>query len=112
MASTRGLPMLIATFALSLAAVVPFATTATAQNTPQVYGGQLRTQQERIEYRQRLRNAGAAEERARIRAEHHQKMRGRAKDLGVTLPKEPPAKGMGQGRGRGMGQGGGRGRSG
>jgi 1,2-phenylacetyl-CoA epoxidase catalytic subunit len=73
-----------------------------------IYGYQMMTPQERNEYRNRMRTATTAEERERIRAEHHAQMLARAKERGVTLPQEPPA-GMGPG---GAGQGGpmGRGR--
>jgi flagellar biosynthesis/type III secretory pathway protein FliH len=67
----------------------------------QIYGSQLMTQQERSEYRARMRAAKTQEEREQIRKEHHEQMKARAKEKGVTLPDEPPA------RGRGMGPGGG-----
>lgn len=115
-----------AVIALSLAAMAPLTTMAMAQNTDQVYGSQLMTQQERFEYRQRLQNANTAAARERIRAEHHQRIQERAKGQGIKLPEQPPAQGMhqgsgmgvgqgrsqGPGQGGGMGQGGGRGRGG
>jgi hypothetical protein len=67
-----------------------------------IYGSQLMTVQERNEYRNKMRSAKTAQERERIRAEHHEQMQVRAKDRGVTLPDQPPA-----GRGPGMGPGGG-----
>lgn len=66
-----------------------------------IYGSQLMTQQERNEYRARMRAAKTAEERERIRAEHHAAMQARAKERGVTLPEEPPARGRGTAPGRG-----------
>ena len=72
----------------------------------QVYGSQLMTQQERIEYRSKMRAAKTAEERKQIRNEHHEQMKARAKERGMALPDAPPASGMGAGGG-GMGQGGG-----
>lgn len=78
-----------------------------------IYGSQLMTAQERAEYQARMRAAKTAEERERIRAEHHEAMQARARERGVTLPDEPPARGMGggpgPGPGRGMGPGGGTG---
>lgn len=74
-----------------------------------IYGSQLMTQEERNEFRDRMGNAQTAEERERIRSEHHAEMQERARERGVTLPDMPPARGMGQGP-RGMGQGQGRGR--
>ncbi|MGC2458439.1 MAG: hypothetical protein WA435_10630 [Gallionellaceae bacterium] len=73
----------------------------------QVYGSQLMTQQERAEYRAKMRAAKTAEEREQIRKEHHEAMKERAKARGVTLPDEPPARGGGMGPGGGMGTGGG-----
>lgn len=71
----------------------------------QIYGSQLMTQQERNEYRNRMRSAKTAQEQEQIRAEHHERMKVRAKERGVTLPDKPPAKGSGMGPG-GMGPGG------
>ncbi|MCF7201451.1 hypothetical protein [Pseudomonas oligotrophica] len=82
---------------------------AGGDNEP-VYGSQLMTQQERLEYRNRMREANSLEERERIRNEHHERMRERARERGVTLPETPQAgRGMGQGMGQGMGPGGGAG---
>lgn len=69
-----------------------------------IYGYQLMTPEERTEYRGRMRAAQSAEERQRIRAEHHAQMQERAKERGIALPDMPsgPA-----GRGGGMGPGGG-----
>jgi hypothetical protein len=71
----------------------------------QVYGSQLMTTQERNEYRSRMRAAKTVQEREQIRNEHHERMQVRAKERGVTLPAEPPARGMGAGPGRGAGGG-------
>jgi hypothetical protein len=59
-----------------------------------IYGSQLMTPQERLEHRSRMQAAKSAEEREQIRNEHHQRMMERARERGVTLPDEPPAKGM------------------
>ena len=79
------------------------------QTQNQIYGSQLMTQQERSEYRAQMRNAKTAQEREQIRKEHHERMKVRAKEKGLTLPDEPPARGrgMGPGPGGGMGPGGG-----
>lgn len=69
----------------------------------QVYGSQLMTQQERNEYRNQMRAAKTAQEREQLRKEHHERMKVRAKEKGVTLPDEPPARGMGGGMGPGGG---------
>ncbi len=92
------------------------------QNQIQVYGSQLMTEQERNEYRNKIKTAKTAKEREQIRHEHHKLMTQRAKKQGVTLPDEPPAMGShrgmgggmrprdGMGSGGGMGPGGGQGR--
>ncbi len=66
-----------------------------------IYGYQLMTPQERNEYRAKMRAAKTAEEREAIRAEHHAAMSARAKERGVTLPEQPPARGGGMGPGGG-----------
>jgi hypothetical protein len=76
-----------------------------------IYGSHLMTRQERNEYRGRIRSAKTAEEREQIRAEHHERMRARAKERGVNIPDVPPPRGgmgggMGPGGGGGMGGGG------
>jgi len=80
------------------------------QKQEQVYGSQLMTKQERMEYREKMRAAKTAEEREQIRKEHHEQMKARAKARGVTLPDDPLTRGGGMGSGGGMGPGGGRGR--
>lgn len=73
------------------------------QSQDRIYGSQLMTEQERNEYRNRIRSANNEEERNQIRNEHHERMQQRAKERGLSLPDEPPAKGghMGQGKGKG-----------
>lgn len=92
---------------------------AQTRDTEQIYGSQMMTQQERSEYQTRMRAAKTAEEREQIRQQHHEEMQARAKERGMTLPDEPPARGMGPGgrmgpsgggmgpSGDGMGPGGG-----
>ena len=81
------------------------------QTKDQIYGSQLMTQQERNEYRNRIRSAKTVQEQEQIRSEHHAQMQMRAKERGVTLPDYPPARGSGMGPGGmgGMGPGGGMG---
>ena len=85
------------------------ATQNQAQQQEQVYGSQLMTVQERTEYQARMRTAKTVEAREQIRAEHHKAMQVRAKEKGITLPDEPPARGIGNSTesGKGMGPGGG-----
>jgi len=79
------------------------------QAQEQVYGSQLMTEQERTAYQSKMRSAKTNEEREQIRAQHHKEMQVRAKQQGVTLPDEPPARGTGGGMGPGGGSGGGMG---
>jgi len=74
-----------------------------AQNRTQIYGSQLMTKQERIEHRAQMRAAKSDAERKRLRKEHHERMKIRAKKQGVSLPDVPPAKGANMGKGMGMG---------
>ncbi|MBW2645957.1 MAG: hypothetical protein JRE23_07240 [Deltaproteobacteria bacterium] len=84
------------------------------QKQEQMFGSQLMTPEERMEYHNKMRSLKAQEEREEFRLEHHKKMMERAKEKGVTLPETPPAGGratcpkgrMGP-RGSGMGAGGG-----
>lgn len=75
------------------------------QERQQIYGSQLMTREERAAFRARMRAAKTQEERDKIRAEHHEQMKSRAKEKGVTLPDEPPMRGGGMGPGGGMGGG-------
>lgn len=80
---------------------------AQTQKQEQIYGSQLMTQQERIEHRARLRAAKTAEERERIRNEHHETMQERATARGMHMPDMPSAGGGGMGpSGGSMGPGG------
>lgn len=78
----------------------------------QIYGRQLMTEQERIEFRDKIRAAKTVEERDLIRRQQHDQMTARAKERGVTFPTQPPDRsgGMGPGAVGGMGPGGGAGR--
>lgn len=81
-----------------------------------IYGSQLMSEQERTEYRARIRAAKTTEEQNEIRAEHHERMRVRAQEQGLELPEMIPPGGGGAmrslgvgGVGRGGGHGGGNG---
>lgn len=84
------------------------ATSAQAEASP-IYGCELMTPQERMDYRARMHGAKTAQEREAIRVEHHKQMQQRAKQRGVTLPAMPAAgrcPGMTEpGAGKGMGPG-------
>ena len=97
--------------------MTPLTSHAADPASADLFGSQMMTEQERVEQRERMRNARTQEERERVRAEHHERMKVRAKERGITLPDEPPMRrdgvgmggGMGPGTGGGMGPGGGRG---
>ncbi len=78
-----------------------------AQSIPEepVYGSQMMTEQERNEHRAQLRAAKSKEERDQMRRAHHDHMRHRAQERGVTIPEEPAARGGGTGLGPGPGAG-------
>lgn len=104
--------------------IVGAATPAAAQDKDQdrvqqrdqerIFGSQLMTQQERLDYSNRMRSMKTDQERQAFRLEHHTQMQERARQTGVTLPDDPPqvpgrAMGGGMGPGGGMGAGGGMG---
>jgi hypothetical protein len=84
---------------------------APAQKSEPIYGYRMMNDQERNEYRERMRNAPSAEARQKVRDEHRQLMETRAKERGVTLPEPRGPRGPGygpggQGKGPGYGPGG------
>ena len=74
---------------------------------PRVYGWQLMTEQEKADFRAKMRSLKTAEERQAFRRQHHEEMKARAKERGVSLPDEPSMRGPrgGGGMGKGMQQG-------
>ena len=86
-----------------------------AQAQVQIYGSQLMTAAERTEYQSKMRAFKTDKERDAFRLDHHDKMKVRAAEKGVTLPNSPPAagtgpkanagQGVGPGAGMGTGQG-------
>ena len=68
-----------------------------AQVRERIYGSQLMTEQERNEYRARMRTLRTAQEREQFRKEHHERMKERAAERGLSLPDDPPAQGRGAG---------------
>ena len=84
-----------------------------AQAQVQIYGSQLMTPAERTEYQSKMRALKTDKERDAFRLDHHDKMKVRAAEKGVTLPNSPPAagagpkpnSGLGVGTGMGAGQG-------
>jgi len=80
-------------------------------DAPLAYGWQLMSEEERAAYRQKMRTL-TNEEREQFQKAHHEAMKVRAKERGVTLPDEPrrpPGAGAGAGRGAGAGAGAGSG---
>lgn len=88
--------------ALSTIALALMASGSLAADEP-IYGSQLMTRQERMEHRTKMNAAKSVQERDQVRLEHHEQMKLRAKERGVSLPDAPPAQGMGMGPGRGIG---------
>lgn len=85
-----------------------FAAESAPRKSEPIYGYRMMNDQERNDYRDRMRNARSADERQAIRDEHRKLMETRARERGATLP-EPRGPGGGMGPGRGMGSGGGMG---
>ena len=84
----------------------------------QVYGAQLMTDAERAAFQTKMRSLKTTAERDAFRLEHHDQMKARAAEKGVTLPDAPmmnksgkgqnaPGTGQGAGGGAGGGKGGG-----
>ena len=105
--------------ALTLSAVVMAYTVGvqaqdtTSSLTP-IYGSQLMSDPERSAYQTKMRSLKTDQAREAFRLEHHEEMKIRAAARGVTLPNDPPGKGLGiQGSvPQGAGQGGATGKSG
>ncbi len=64
---------------------------AIAADRQAIYGSQLMSDDERDDFRARMRAAATPEERERLRQEHHEQMRQRAAARGISLPEVPPA---------------------
>lgn len=54
-----------------------------------IYGGEMMTPMEQDAYRRKMWELKTEAERERFRREHHERMRERARDLGVHLPDDP-----------------------
>jgi uncharacterized membrane protein YgcG len=82
------------------------------QAQTQIYGSQLMTDAERTEYHAKMRTLKTQKERDDFRLDHHENMKIRAAEKGVTLPNTPLGagskanSGFGGGPGAGAGQGG------
>jgi hypothetical protein len=98
----------ISTLALMVSlAVAPliWSGAAQSQDQAQIYGSQLMTDVERIEYQSKMRSLKTDKERDAFRSEHHEKMKVLAAEKGVTLPAVPPAVGAGNKFNSGAGAG-------
>jgi len=105
----KHLSILAVSLFVALGVPVPVVADSHMQARECVYVSEIMTQQERTEYRDRMRALKTEQEREAFRQEHHQKMQERAKAQGKRLPDMPPAgrgPGMGPGGGKGMGPGG------
>lgn len=102
--AAAGFGAILAVVGLAQSSAVHAQAAAEAVDEP-IFGSQLMTEQERTEHRAEMRSAKTAEERDKIRAEHHKQMVERAKQRGLTLPDPPPMRGMGRGPGPGQGAG-------
>lgn len=60
------------------------------------------SKEERNEYHDKMRAAQTKEEREKLRQEHHDKMKERAKAQGLKAPEEPPGRAGGRNRGGGF----------
>ena len=83
---------------------------ASGSTTPKsepIYGYRMMNDQERNEFRDKMRNAKSADERQALRDEHRKQMEARAKERGVTLPVQRGSRS--EGKGPGYGPGGGKG---
>ena len=70
-----------------------------------IFGSQLMTQEERLQFRNLMQNATSVEEREKIRIQHRELMLERAKAQGVTLSDTPMMMRNGAGKGPGMNNG-------
>ncbi|MDO9053741.1 MAG: hypothetical protein Q7U37_07420 [Gallionella sp.] len=68
-------------------------------------GRELMTDEERDAQRTKMRSTTTKEEREKVRAEHHEEMKERAKEQGASISDKPPVRGQGGGQGGGMGGG-------
>ena len=70
-----------------------------------IFGSQLMTQEERLQFRNQMQNATSVEEREKIRIQHRELMLERAKAQGVILSDTPMMMRNGAGKGPGMNNG-------
>ena len=70
-----------------------------------IYGSQLMSHAERSEYQSKIRLLKTDKDRDAFRLDHHEKMKVRAAEKGITLPAVPPGAGPGTKTGTGIGTG-------
>ena len=80
-----------------------------AQAQPLIYGSQLMSNAERSEYQSKMRSLKTDKDRDAFRLDHHEKMKVRAAEKGITLPAVPLGAGTKTGTGIGTGVGAGQG---
>ena len=76
-----------------------------AQAQPLIYGSQLMSNAERSEYQSKMRSLKTDKDRDAFRLDHHEKMKVRAAEKGITLPVVPLGAGPGTKTGTGIGTG-------
>ena len=69
-----------------------------SQTQTQVYGSQLMTDAERTAYQTKMRTLKTTAERDAFRLDHHDQMKARAAEKGVTLPDAPMMNKTGKGQ--------------
>lgn len=84
---------------------VPAVPAVPAADKEPIFGSQLMTQEERLQFRNQMQNATSVEEREKIRIQHRELMLERAKAQGVTLSDTPMMMRNGAGKGPGMNNG-------
>jgi uncharacterized membrane protein len=82
--------------ALAIAASYTPAQAPAAQRSEPIYGYTMMTDQERNEYRQKMRDAQSAQERQALRDEHRATMEARMRERGIN-PSQMRGGGMGPG---------------
>ena len=88
-----GLLVLVIPGALAQTVPEPEPVTAATAPQPLLHGWQLMSDDERSHYRATMRGLETPEEREQLRKAIHEAMKIRARERGLKLPDEPPARG-------------------
>jgi hypothetical protein len=99
-------PKWVLAIIVSATAWVSMGVHAQDQTQTQVYGSQLMTDAERTAYQTKMRTLKTTAEKDAFRLDHHDQMKARAAEKGVTLPDAPMMNKTGKGQAApGTGQG-------